>query len=197
MREPILEFGPLDWLRLRASTMMSSYLALTRVVMLIETTLMVMMSNSDVDQGDVKEDIEVQHEVPLPVRPHRRLPGPRRLPRWPTSPARCCRSACRGISILPFGAGQSLSMLVTDIKIYAFIESVYLDLPESEQQGEVQVPQEEAEELPQEGWQPSPVEKKRSPAVFETLERALAQAQAAAWRPSSVSSPPPATCKYK
>ena len=98
MREPILEFGPRDWLRLRASTMMSSYLALTRVVMLIEimlTRLMVMMSNSDVDQGDVKED--VQHKLPLPVCPHGRLPGPRCLPRWPSSPARCCRSACRGI----------------------------------------------------------------------------------------------------
>ena len=53
-------------------------------------------------------------------------------------------------------------MLVTAIKIYAFIESVYLDLPAPEQQGEVQVPQEEAEELPQEGWQPSPVEKTKS-----------------------------------
>ena len=89
-------------------------------------------------------------------------------------------------------------MLVTAIKIVAFIESVYLDLPAPEQQGEVQAPQEVEEELPQEGWQPSPVEKtKRSPAVFETLEQALVQAQAAASRPSSVSSPPPATCKYK
>ena len=108
MREPILEFGPRDWLRLRASTMMSSYLALTRVVMLSETMLtrlMVMMSNSDVDQGDVKEDVEVQHKVPLPVRPHGRLPGPSRLPRWPTSPARCCRSACRCIKNTFFWGG--------------------------------------------------------------------------------------------
>ena len=76
-------------------------------------------------------------------------------------------------------------------------ESVYLDLPSLEQRGAVQVPQEVGEEPPLEEWRPSPVEKKRSPAVFETLERALAQAQAAASRPSSVSSPPPATCKYK
>ena len=68
MREPILEFGPLDWLRFRASTMMSSYLALTRVVMLIETTLMVMMSNSDVDQGDVDNGVEHDDEGKLGTR---------------------------------------------------------------------------------------------------------------------------------
>ena len=48
-------------------------------------------------------------------------------------------------------------------------ESVYLDLPALEQQGAVQVPQEAEEELPQEGWQLSPVETKRSPSHYLLL----------------------------